>query len=882
MNKTNLLAFLTDKNVRIPQLQRDYVQGSDKAKEIRDLFICDLVETLSADTPEVKQKTLHLDFIYGSTYEEAPASGLHPHWKEGELHIDTPNSDVNEPTKVFLPLDGQQRLTSLWLLHWMLCPETEADAAKKLLLHFSYATRSSSRRFCAALVAHIGDGELKQLLKTNKAKSALMEAPWFLPAWQKDPTVNSMIEMLVAIGTRLGEADTAPLWKRLQEGAITFTVIEIQSNEFRLTDELYIKMNNRGRLLTDWECYKAKAIECLGEVVFTEENAGLWESLQANEQEKTPADYFSFRVDGHWQDFFWHLSRGGESPLEDRVQRSDEMMRYFFTWWAEYRYYHYNTEECSDKMHVFKSAKEITLLFQVLNKLYEIGCPHGESAESQDQEKKFLKTAFGVESKPAVEVRLHFTGSEGNESRVGDLFRLLCEGKLERRHQVLVYYLLLRLVKYNEEATGANLRDFLRVVRNFLYSIRKTEKMAFNSDIELKELSRYAESLDKVLGEKEVYAGLSSKEVSEKTSQDVSAFRHEVEKAKWICAHPAEKTALFWLEEHDLLRGFLRNLPWQDGSGINMTRLCKAFFEVFGSPCQQETEKVSDKTEKPSDKLVARALVACGFRGILNIGINNYTWWAYSFGGNESRWRFVLTYPLDKRNKDTTGRQTLCEALQKLFKQYIDKQYIEQSCTPEERLKPKERLKAIIDEFLEKAKNSEKTPWYYLVKYAELWSGNIYHFAFSFGGNKVTFERKLNDRVDRPLASQHWKPFVFMVRKHLEKRTEPKNVDWKNFPLYDRYENDAKSRKFALYLSNHEWNLAIPLMKEEQEDQALRDKDDLVNKIREQLNCFSIEDNHLHNKENDIRYIIRPQASDASPDMVEFGISIAEKLIALI
>ena len=121
-----------------------------------------------------------------------------------------------------------------------------------------------------------------------------------------------------------------------------------------------------------------------------------------------------------------------------------------------------------------------------------------------------------------------------------------------------------------------------------------------------------------------------------------------------------------------------------------------------------------------------------------------------------------------------------------------------------------------------------------------------------------------------------------MVRKHLEKRTEPKNVDWKNFPLYDRYENDAKSRKFALYLSNHEWNLAIPLMKEEQEDQALRDKDDLVNKIREQLNCFSIEDNHLHNKENDIRYIIRPQASDASPDMVEFGISIAEKLIALI
>lgn len=858
MNKTNLLAFLTDKNVRIPQLQRDYVQGSDKAKEIRDLFICDLVETLSADTPEVKQKTLHLDFIYGSTYEEAPASGLHPHWKEGELHFDIPNSDVNEPTKVFLPLDGQQRLTSLWLLHWMLCPETEADAAKKLLSHFSYATRSSSRRFCAALVAHIGDGELKQQLKTNKAKSALMEASWFLPAWQKDPTVNSMIEMLVAIGTRLGEADTAPLWKRLQEGAITFTVIEIQSNEFRLTDELYIKMNNRGRLLTDWECDKAKAIECLGEVVFTEENAGLWESLQANEQEKTPADYFSFRIDGRWQDFFWHLSRGRESPLEDRVQRSDEMMRNFFTWWAEFRYYHYNTGECSDKMHVFKSAEEITLLFQVLNKLHEIGYPHGESAKNQDQEKEFLETAFGVASKSAVEVRLHFTGSEGNESRVGDLFRLLCEGKLERRHQVLVYYLLLRLVKFNEEATDANLRDFLRVVRNFLYGIREeNKKMAFTSGIELKELSRYAEYLDEVLGEKEVYAGLSSKEVSEGTSQNLSAFHHEVEKAKWICAHLAEKTALFRLEEHDLLRGFLRNLPWQDGSGINMPRLCEAFFAIFGSPWQQETEKVSDK-------LVARALVACGFQGILNRGIRKYTWWAYCFGGDEPHWRFVLTYHKDMHLKEHTGRQNLLSALQRLFKLYI-----EQSGTPEE------RLQAIIDNFLKQTEN-KKPPLYYLVKYPDLWSGKIYHFAFTYDGEVGTkvkhFVRCLGDNIIKPMGSQTWNPFARAVR------STDRN---KLFPIDDEYDPDSEKspnyneKKFALYFWNDAWYLSIPSTEGQKNEE-------LENIVKGKLQGFTEMVYHPHNKENDIRYIIRPQASDASPDMVEFGISIAEKLIDLI
>jgi len=705
-------------------------------------------------------------------------------------------------------------------------------------------------------VAHIGDGELKQQLKINKAKSALMEAPWFLPAWQKDPTVNSMIEMLVAIGTRLGEADTAPLWKRLQEGAITFTVIEIQSNEFRLTDELYIKMNNRGRMLTDWECYKAKAIEWLGEVVFKEENAGLWESLQANEQEKTPADYFSFRVDGRWQDFFWHLSRGEESPLEDHVQRSDEMMRYFFTWWAEYRYYHYNTGECSDKMHVFKSAEEITLLFQVLNKLYEIGYPHGESAKSQDQEKDFLETAFGVVDEMPVEVRLHFTGREGNESRVGDLFRLLCEGKLERRHQVLVYYLLLRLVKYNEEATDANLRDFLRVVRNFLYSIRKTEKLAFTSGIELKELSGYAKFLDEVLGEKEVYAGLSSKEVSEETSQNVSAFRHEVEKAKWICAHSAENTALFRLEEHDLLRGFLRNLPWQDDSVINMPRLCEAFFAVFGSPWQKETEK-------PSDKLVARALVACGFQGILNKGINDYTWWAYCFGGDEPHWRFVLTYHKDMHLKEHTGRQNLLSALQRLFKRYI-----EQSGTPEE------RLQAIIDNFLKQTEN-KKPPLYYLVKYPDLWSGKIYHFAFTYDGEVGTkvkhFVRCLGDNIIKPMGSQTWNPFARAVRS---------NDRNKLFPIDDEYDPDSEKspnyneKKFALYFWNDAWYLSIPSTEGQKNEE-------LENIVKGKLQGFTEMVYHPHDKENDIRYIIRA-AAHSNSDLVEFGISIAEKLIDLI
>lgn len=75
----------TISNITIPIIQRDYAQGRDENKDLRKEFIDKLFQHL-----ESKQK-LKLDFIYGS---------INP---------------TNENS--FLPLDGQQRLTTLYLLH---------------------------------------------------------------------------------------------------------------------------------------------------------------------------------------------------------------------------------------------------------------------------------------------------------------------------------------------------------------------------------------------------------------------------------------------------------------------------------------------------------------------------------------------------------------------------------------------------------------------------------------------------------------------------------------------------------------------------------------------------------------------------------------------
>ena len=88
--------------IEIPVIQRDYAQGRQTMSEVREQFLDAIFDTLST-TPEELTKPLDLDFVYGS------------------LNVGSGNK--------FWPLDGQQRLTTLFLLHWYLaCQDGEFEA----------------------------------------------------------------------------------------------------------------------------------------------------------------------------------------------------------------------------------------------------------------------------------------------------------------------------------------------------------------------------------------------------------------------------------------------------------------------------------------------------------------------------------------------------------------------------------------------------------------------------------------------------------------------------------------------------------------------------------------------------------------------------------
>jgi Protein of unknown function DUF262 len=251
--------------IEIPIIQRDYAQGrdSDAVARIRANFLNALHDGLTSGRP------LSLDFVYG---------------------------DVENGT--LRPLDGQQRLTTLFLLHWYLAWRADRLEQEHGWKRFEYATRPSARRFCACLV------ESKPPIDA-KLRVWFEDQHWFLHTWQHDPTIQAMLLMLEAIHERFADVDCAAAWGRLvdiKEPAISFHLLPIE--QMGLSEDLYIKMNSRGKPLTPFENFKALFEQVL--------------ELSCPDR----VEEFAQKVDGAWADLLWPF-RGSDNIADD------EFLRYF-------------------------------------------------------------------------------------------------------------------------------------------------------------------------------------------------------------------------------------------------------------------------------------------------------------------------------------------------------------------------------------------------------------------------------------------------------------------------------------------------------------------------------------------------------------------------
>lgn len=221
--KQTFWSFISDdqiKRVEIPMIQRDYVQARNtpQVEFSRQKLLKEIAIALD------KNGNIDLNYIYGKIMKG-----------------------------VFVPIDGQQRLTTLLLIHiYAFAKEGGVEELNLLLKKFLYETRVTTQRFLKELILHFPS--FFQESEYADIYSYVCDAAWFSDSWLYDPSVLSFLVVLDEIHVLLKESKDVSM-KLRKEMNITFMALSIEN--MGRENDLYIKMNSRGKSLSSFESFKS-------------------------------------------------------------------------------------------------------------------------------------------------------------------------------------------------------------------------------------------------------------------------------------------------------------------------------------------------------------------------------------------------------------------------------------------------------------------------------------------------------------------------------------------------------------------------------------------------------------------------------------------------
>ena len=311
-NKTTFWNYIQNNHIEIPIIQRDYAQGRLGKEYLRRSFLGDLKKALDNEPP-FKDSEMKLDFVYGST-------------ENGKLN----------------PLDGQQRLTTLWLLHWYVALRAGLFyQACPILKKFSYETRISSREFCEQLCE---PKNFEYFSVDEGIVDYITNQTWFYSTWKQDPTIQAMLRMLsgtiikdkngddivdgieeIFICTRQPKFNE--YWRILCSDKCPIKFYHLALTDFGLSDDLYIKMNARGKQLTPFENFKADLIGYIKKRTEEEQDddeSGKWSSLL------DPSSGIPIQMDKGWTDIFWKNRSVGVLHENGNIKNANKIDEIYF------------------------------------------------------------------------------------------------------------------------------------------------------------------------------------------------------------------------------------------------------------------------------------------------------------------------------------------------------------------------------------------------------------------------------------------------------------------------------------------------------------------------------------------------------------------------
>ena len=206
----------SNKEILVPLLQRDYIQGLEES------VISPFLDAL------IGKKSIDLNYIYG----------------------------YNESGR-FVPIDGQQRLITLWLFHLYFA--SLAGELDQYRIKMSFLSREYADDFSKRLLQKIGTAikETRNGLYKSLDR-AIEDQNWFISSWKSSKTIMSMLYTLKYLHQKAMKVDAMELWNELkgEHSHITFSFLEMDEKN-GIDDDIYIKMNGRGRALSTFENLKS-------------------------------------------------------------------------------------------------------------------------------------------------------------------------------------------------------------------------------------------------------------------------------------------------------------------------------------------------------------------------------------------------------------------------------------------------------------------------------------------------------------------------------------------------------------------------------------------------------------------------------------------------
>lgn len=617
--------LLESYKVMVPQIQRDYAQGRESEFELRKGFVAKIKQTMHDNEPK-----LNLDFIYGYTKK------------------------AGKDEEVFIPLDGQQRLTTLWLTHWFLAPRIEnklSDEAKAYLSKFTYETRVSSKRFCYNLIQ-----QPLAITDDNALSQQITDAPWFMASWSSDPTVLSMLNMLDTLQEEIKEKSKA--WENLtNKEKVTFDFIDIKSDEFKLTDELYIKMNSRGKPLTPFENFKAQFSGLLAS-----KKTDYTKSVRSYEKTSVSyQQYFAFKIDSVWMDLFWSYRTKTRNEIDNSIYQ-------FINFVAEFLFFRGNPSATSSDAKldfdfqnaVFSKKENIDFLFDSLD---------------------FLSSL--------KDVNLFFEGVFNDVSTFDqypkDYFeRAITDTGFDVKDKTILYAIIHYCSKESFKTADVELKDFVRIIRNLLLATRQnnnTKRITYSTELRLSDASKYCRFIDAFVKEikgqkkKSVYQILSENDFGGFTKENVA---NEKSKASLIVQRPKLKASINKLEEHTQLQGNIANFKLDTN---NIEDKIEAFLSIWNNDVE--------------DSLIIRAFLTIDDYSVMTH--SNSSLDEIWFFGCKDNWNRILT------STDKDERIKVSDILDKFMIEFNNAKGATTN----------EKLQHLIDNF----KPVERDWRYYFVKY---------------------------------------------------------------------------------------------------------------------------------------------------------------------